>query len=63
MSAKMGRPISEGGPKNKLLQVRVDDETLKKLDQCAEALDTTRSHAVRIAVNRLVEFVKDVNGQ
>lgn len=62
MGAKMGRPIGEGGPKDKLLQVRVDDETLKKLDRCAKDLGITRSHAVRMAVNRLVEFVKDVNG-
>ena len=62
MSTKMGRPLSEDGPRDKLLQVRMDEKTLAKLDRCAAKLETTRSHAVRIAINRLEAYVEDIFG-
>lgn len=60
MSPKMGRPISEDGRKDKLLQVRLDGKTLQKLDRCATALDVSRSDAVRIGINRLEEYIKEM---
>lgn len=60
MAPKMGRPISDDGPKDKLLQIRMDEKTLKKLDECATIMETSRSHAVRVAINRLNEYVKEI---
>ena len=54
----MGRPTES--PKDYMLRVRMDQETLKKLDECAATMETSRSHAVRIAINRLEEYVKEV---
>lgn len=47
MSPRTGRPVSENGKKSKLLQIRVDELTLKQLDNCAEQLKSTRSDVVR----------------
>lgn len=58
MTAKIGRPISEDGPKDKLLQVRMDDKTMEELDWCVSELDTTRSKAVRMGIKLLVEYLK-----
>ena len=46
MSPRTGRPPSEN-PKDKRLQVRVDEETVKDLDECAEKLKLDRSKVVR----------------
>lgn len=59
-AAKMGRPTES--PKDYMLRVRMDQETLRKLDECAEIMETNRSHAVRIAINRLEEYVKEIWG-
>ena len=56
-TSKMGRPTNS--PKDYMLRVRMDEETIKKLDKCAAIMDTTRSHAVRIAINRLEEYVDE----
>jgi predicted transcriptional regulator len=47
---KMGRPPSDN-PKNKTLRIRVDTNTLKKLDDCSQALDTNRSEIVRKGID------------
>ena len=36
--------------KNKLLQVRIDEKTLEKLDYCAERLNLNRSDVVRSGI-------------
>lgn len=60
MSPRTGRPISEDGRKDKLLQVRLDEKTLQKLDKCAAALEFNRSDAIRMGINRLEEYVKEM---
>lgn len=57
MSPRTGRPISEGGPKDKLLQVRVDEKTLETLDECANITNATRSAVVREAIEHFSEKV------
>ena len=54
---KMGRPPSEN-PKNKTLRVRVDDETLKKLDDCSTKLSANRSDVVRQGIDMVSESLK-----
>lgn len=46
MVAKKGRPISDT-PKDFMLRVRLDKNTLKKLDFCCEKMGLSRSEVVR----------------
>lgn len=44
--ATKGRPLSEN-PKDYMLRVRMDKETLNQLDKCCKAESLTRSEVVR----------------
>ena len=46
MVAKKGRPVSEN-PKDYILRVRMDEQTLQQLDECCEAENLSRSKVVR----------------
>lgn len=46
MVAKKGRPVSEN-PKDYMLRVRMDEQTLQQLDECCEAENFSRSEVVR----------------
>lgn len=46
MSPRTGRPPSEN-PKNTVIRVRLDKETVEDMKQCAEALQTNCSDVVR----------------
>lgn len=46
MVAKKGRPVSEN-PKDHMLRVRMDEQTLQQLDECCEAENLSRSEVVR----------------
>jgi len=46
MVAKKGRPVSET-PKDYMLRVRMDEQTLQQLDECCEAENLSRSEVVR----------------
>lgn len=46
MVAKKGRPVSEN-PKDFMLRVRIDQETLDQLDDCCKAEGVSRSEIVR----------------
>ena len=46
MVAKKGRPVSEN-PKDYMLRVRMDVQTLQQLDECCEAENLSRSEVVR----------------
>ncbi len=46
MVAKKGRPVSEN-PKDYMLRVRMDEQTLQQLDECCEAKNLSRSEVVR----------------
>ena len=46
MVAKEGRPVSEN-PKDYMLRVRMDEQTLQQLDECCEAENLSRSEVVR----------------
>lgn len=50
MSAKkIGRPTD--GPKDFMLRVRLDREILRKLDECCEAAQLSRSEIVRNGID------------
>lgn len=46
MVAKKGRPVSEN-PKDYMLRVRMNEQTLQQLDECCEAENLSRSEVVR----------------
>lgn len=46
MVAEKGRPVSEN-PKDYMLRVRMDEQTLQQLDECCEAENLSRSEVVR----------------
>lgn len=45
MSAKMGRPTDN--PKNKEIKIRIDEGTLKHLEEISEAQKITRAAVIR----------------
>lgn len=57
MSPKTGRPKSEN-PKDTRIQIRIDKDTLTKLDECAEMQETTRSEVVRQGINEVHKKLK-----
>ena len=50
----LGRPPIEN-PKDKRLQVRVDESTIKLLDECANKKGTNRSEIVREGIELVSE--------
>jgi predicted transcriptional regulator len=54
----MGRPTEK--PMNTMLRVRIDDETIEKLDDCARKLNTTRSDVVRKSIHKLNDDLRNV---
>ena len=46
VAARRGRPVSDN-PKDFMLRVRLDQETLEQLDECCEAEQLSRSEIVR----------------
>ncbi len=53
-SKKMGRPPSDK-PKSKTIEIRVDEETMSKLDASAKQLRTTRSAIVRKGIETVYD--------
>lgn len=57
MSPRTGRPHKEN-PKDTRIQIRLDKETLEKLDKCAEKKNTTRSGVIREGIDLVNEELK-----
>ncbi len=57
MSPRTGRPKSEK-PKSTQLAVRLDDETLGKLDEVAKKNSETRVQTIRRGINKLHSELK-----
>lgn len=53
----MGRPLSEN-PKDFMLRVRLDKETLEQLDECCEAEQLSRSEVVRKGIKEQHSRIK-----
>lgn len=55
MSAKIkGRPLSDN-PKDGIIKIRADQETLRKLEFSAKALNTTLSAIVRQGIEKVYD--------
>lgn len=57
MVAKVGRPASDN-PKDYMLRVRLDRETLERLDECCEATGKSRSEVVREGIQEQHDKIK-----
>lgn len=57
MVARRGRPVSES-PKDFMLRVRLDQETLEQLDECCEAEQLSRSEIVRKGIKEQHSQIK-----
>lgn len=57
MVAPKGRPASEN-PKDYMLRVRMDKETLEQLDKCCEQEKVSRSEIVRKGIREQYERLK-----
>ncbi|MFD2330779.1 hypothetical protein ACFSR7_16120 [Cohnella sp. GCM10020058] len=53
-SKKMGRPPSDN-PKSETIKIRMDQDTMKKLDASAVKLNTTRSDIVRKGIEKVYD--------
>ncbi|MCL2674595.1 MAG: CopG family transcriptional regulator [Defluviitaleaceae bacterium] len=49
---KIGRPVSPDS-KHTMFRVRLDDNSMSKLDKCAEKLKITRSDVVRKGIDNI----------
>lgn len=57
MVAKRGRPTSENA-KDYMLRVRMNNETIKKLDKCCEEENKSRSEIVRECIEEKHSRIK-----
>ena len=57
MSLRTGRPPKKN-PKDERIQIRVDKETLKKLDFCSKESNTNRSEVVRQGIEMVYAELK-----
>lgn len=57
MSPRTGRPCKDNR-KDTRIQIRLDKETLEKLDKCAEKKNTTRSDVIREGIDLVNEELK-----
>lgn len=57
MVAKKGRPVSEN-PKDYMLRVRMDEQTLQQLDECCDVENLSRSEIVRKGIQEQYSKLK-----
>lgn len=57
MSPRTGRPKSEN-PKDIMIRVRMDEDTVKMLDECADSLKSSRSEIIRAGVKKVYLGIK-----
>lgn len=57
MSPSNGRPKSDN-PKDTMIRVRMDRNTVEKLDHCTKALKTTRSEIIRMGIGKIEAELK-----
>lgn len=50
MTPRTGRPHADN-PKDTRIQIRLDKETLQRLDKCAKKHNTSRSEIIRRGIN------------
>lgn len=58
MGIKKGTKLTDN-PKDTMIRVRMDKETVKKLDDCVEKLNSNRSSVIRDGINKLHKELKE----
>lgn len=56
-SKKIGRPTDS--LKDTMIRVRMDKETVEKLDTCVNILNSNRSEVIRDSINKLYDDLKE----
>lgn len=57
MGIKKGTKLTDN-PKDTMIRVRMDKETVKKLDDCVEKLNSNRSEIIRKGIKKIHEELK-----
>lgn len=60
MGIKKGTKLTDN-PKDTLIRVRMDKETVKNLDYCVEKMNSNRSSVIRDSINKLHNDLKKKN--
>lgn len=60
MSPKTGRPIKGTSKRDKSLQLRMSEEELKLLDECAKQLNSTRTDVVNKGIQLVKKELDDI---
>lgn len=56
MSPRTGRPTDS--PKNTMVRVRMDDESIRMLDECTNILKISRSEIIRSGIKKVYSEIK-----
>lgn len=56
MNKKLGRPTDS--PKDTVLRLRIDKETLSKLEYCTKVLNSNKSETVRKGIEKMYDELK-----
>lgn len=56
---KMGRPRGENNME-KVCTIRMDENTLMRLEKYCELMNVAKSEAIRVAINRMVDEEKAI---
>ncbi len=57
MSPRTGRPKSDN-PKATQVTARLDDTTIQKLEECAQALSATKAEVIRLGIEKVYSGIK-----
>ncbi len=58
MSPRTGRPPKTGVTRDKKLNVRLNDEELKRIEYCSEALNLSRTDTIMHGITLIEESIK-----
>lgn len=57
MSLAKGTRLTDN-PKDTMIRVRMDKETVEKLEYCAKALDVSKSEIIRMGIGKIYDELK-----
>lgn len=58
MSPRTGRPPKQGSPRNKDINIRLTEQELKDINECAEIMELSRTDTIMRGIERLKAEIK-----
>ena len=58
LSPRTGRPLKDNS-KDTVLRVRVDNDTLRELDECVDKLSSDRSKVIRLGISKVKKSLEN----